>query len=137
MILHIDWAQDTNDVFNARAEIQKILDTNGATVKGHKIEARVEPGQEKKKWLTTFFNHVRALEIATGRGSSKEDGALHLELRDMSVHHKEWPEAAIGKMNKEENTFEFDIAMLAKLNITEDDIRTYVKQAEQRRARKN
>ena len=87
----------------------------------------MEPGQERKKWLTTYFNSVRALEIATGLGSSKEDGTLHLELRDMSVHHKEWPEEAIGKMNKEENTFEFDIAMLAKLNITEDDIRTYVK----------
>ena len=45
----------------------------------------------------------------------------------MSVHHKDWPEAAIGKINKEENTFEFDTAMLAKLNITEDEVRTFVK----------
>ena len=127
MILYIDSAQDTNDVFSAGAEIQNIIDTNATTVKGRKIEVRVEPGQERRKWLTTYFNHVRALEIATGLGSSKEDGALHLELRDMSVHHKEWPEAAIGKMNKEENTFEFDITMLAELNITEDEVRTFVK----------
>ena len=66
MILYIDSAQDTNDVFSARAEIRKIIDTNATTVKGRKIEVRVEPGQERKKWLTTYFNHVRALEIATG-----------------------------------------------------------------------
>ena len=66
LILYIDFASDTNDVFNARAEIQKIIDTSSTTVRGCKIEVRVEPGQERKKWLTTYFNHARALESATG-----------------------------------------------------------------------
>ena len=45
----------------------------------------------------------------------------------MSVQHKEWPEEAIGKVNKENNTFEFDVTVLGKLGLTESDVRSKLK----------
>ena len=121
------YASEAADVFNAKAEIQKIVDTSSTTVKGCKLDVRVEVGAERKKWLTTYFNHVRALETATGLSSEKGQGQVHLELRDMSVQHVDWPSCAIGKLSKERNCFEFDVDMLSKLKLTESEVRKHLK----------
>ena len=39
----------------------------------------------------------------------------------------DWPNCAIGKLNKEENTFEFDEGMLSKLKLTESEVRKHLK----------
>ena len=91
------------------------------------MEARVEGGQERKKWLTTYFNHVRAIEEATGLSSAKGRGELYLELRDFSVYHVDWPNCAIGKLHKNKDHFELNEEMLELLKITESDIRKHIK----------
>ena len=103
----MDYAYEAADVFNAKTEIQKIVDTTSTTVRGSKLDVRVEVGVERKKWLTTYFNHVRAIEMVTGVSSERGQGQLHLEVRDLSVHHVDWPSCAIGKLNKDSNCFEF------------------------------
>ena len=91
------------------------------------MEVRVEMGQERKKWLTTYFNHVRAIEEATGLSSAKGKGELYLELRDFSVYHVDWPNDVIGKLSKDREQFEFNEEMLMYLKVTEGDIRQHMK----------
>ena len=45
----------------------------------------------------------------------------------MSVHHVDWPNCAIGKLNKDTNCFEFNGDMLLVLKVTESDIRKHMK----------
>ena len=73
--------------------------------------------------MTTYFNHVRALETATGLSSNEGEGALH----HMSAQRVNWPNCAIGKPNKKENTFEFDEDMLSKLKLTESEVRMHLR----------
>ena len=91
------------------------------------MDVRVEVGVERKKWLTTYFNHVRAIEMATGLSSERGQGQLHLEVRGLSVHHVDWPNCAVGKLNKDKNCFEFSGDMLLFLKVTESDIRKHMK----------
>ena len=137
MIIHVDYAADPSDVFKAKSDIQAILDSKNATVKGCKLEVRVEAGQERKKWLTTYFNHVRAIEAATGLSSTKGEGLLHLELRTFSVFHIDHPNHALGKLNKGDTIFEYDEEVLARYNITAEDVRKHVNGASQQQAEVN
>ena len=124
----MDHTTEAADVFQAKVELQKKIDTSNTTVRGTKVEVRVEMGQERKKWLTTYFNHVRAIEEATGLRSAKGGGGeLYLELRDFSVYHVDWPNYAIGKLHKNKEHFEFNEEMLELLKITESDIRKHIK----------
>ncbi len=119
----VDERSSINDVFNAKNEIQEILDDKNVTAKGYKLEARVEQTQERKKWLSIYFNNVRAIEKATGSSAIKSGATWHLETRTFSIFHLDHPEEAIGKLNKETLTFEYDSKVLDKINVKEADIR--------------
>ena len=123
----MDNTTEAAEVFQAKAEVQQIIEATSTTVRGQKVEVRVEMGQERKKWLTTYSNHVRAIEEATGMSSAKGKGELYLELRDFSVYHKEWPGDVIGKLSKDREQFEFNEEMLKYLKVSEGDIRQHMK----------
>ncbi len=123
MIIHIDGASSINDVFTAKSDIQEILDNKNVTIKGYKLEAKVEQTQERKKWLSIYFNNVRAIEKTTGSSAMKDGATWHLETRTFSIFHLDHPEEAIGKLNKETLTFEYDSKVLDKINLKEADIR--------------
>ena len=74
LVLNVDHATEVADVFHAKAELQKIIDASNTTVRGCKLEVRIEVGLERKKLLTSYFNHVRAIEEATGLSSEKKGG---------------------------------------------------------------
>ena len=123
----MDNTTEAAEVFQAKVEVQQIIEATGTYVRGQKVEVRVEMGQERKRWLTTYFNHVRAIEEATGMSSAKSNGDIHLELRDFSVYLKEWPEEAIGKLSKDREQFEFNAEVLKDLKVSEADIRQQMK----------
>ena len=123
----MDNTTEAAEVFQAKAEVQQIIEASSTTVRGQKVEVRVDMGQERKKWLTTYFNHVRAIEEATGLSSAKGKGELYLELRDFSVYHVDWPNDVIGKLSKDRERFEFNEEMLMFLKVTEGDIRQHMK----------
>jgi hypothetical protein len=123
MIINVDGASSINDVFNAKAEIQDILDNKQVTIKGYKIEARVEQTQERKKLLSIFFNNVRAIEKATGTHAVKDGKTWHLELRTFSIYHLDYPDEPFGKLCKETMLFSYDPTVLGKLKYKEEDIR--------------
>jgi hypothetical protein len=123
MIINIDGASSINDVFNAKTEIQDILDNKQVTIKGYKIEARVEQTQERKKLLSIFFNNVRAIEKATGTNAVKDGKTWHLELRTFSIYHLDYPDEPFGKLSKETMLFSYDPIVLGKLEYKEEDIR--------------
>ena len=126
-ILFVEGTNDVNEVFRARVELQRIVDENDITVKGQKIEVGVEATQERKKWLTAFLSNVHALELATGLSSKKGEGKLHIEFRDWSVSHMDFPNALLGKLNRANNIFEFDASMLEKIKLTEEEVRAHLK----------
>ena len=123
MTINVDGAATINDVFNAKSEMQAILDNKQLTVKGYKLETRVEQTQERKKLLTNFFNNVRAIEKATGTSAVKDGKTWHLEIRTLSIYHLEFPDEPFGKLNKESRLFTYDPTVLGKLNFKEEDIR--------------
>ena len=123
MIIHIDGASSINDVFNAKSDIQEILDNKNVTIKGYKLEATVEQTQERKKRLSIYFNNVRAIEKTTGSSAMKDGATWHLEIRTFSIYHLNFPDEAIGKLNKETLTFEYDPKVLEKIDLKEGDIR--------------
>ena len=101
LVIHVDGAQEQADVYRAKSDIQAILDAEMLTIKGAKLEVRIEAGKERKQWLTTFFNNVRAFEQASGIDAPK-GGLIHLELRTFEVYHVSNPDAAIGKLHRAE-----------------------------------
>ena len=86
---------------------------------------RVEADKERKLWLTTFFNNVRAFEQASGIGSSK-GGSIHLELRTFEIYHVQNPDVAIGKLNKTNGEFEFDEAVLSEYKLTIAEVKHHL-----------
>ena len=70
---------------------------------------------------------MRALELATGLSSKKGEGTLHIEFRDWSVSHVDFPNAPLGKLNRTNNIFEFDTSMLAMIKLTEEEVRVHLK----------
>ncbi len=123
MIIHVDGAASISDVFNAKSDIQEILDNKNVTIKGYKLEAKVEQSAERKKWLSIYFNNVRAIEKTTGTSMMKNGADWHLETRTFSIFHLDYPEEAVGKLNKQTLTFEYDSKVLDKINVKEADIR--------------
>jgi predicted nucleic acid-binding Zn ribbon protein len=123
LIIHVDGASSISDVFNAKSDIQEILDNKNVTIKGYKLEAKVEQTQERKKWLSIYFNNVRAIEKTTGSSAMKNGATWHLETRTFSIFHLDHPEEAIGKLNKETLMFEYDSKVLDKIDLKEADIR--------------
>ena len=117
----MDGAQEQGDVFRAKSEIQAILDAKNLSVKGANLEVRVEAGKERKQWLTTFFNNVRAFQRASGICTTK-GGLTHLELRTFEVYHADHPDAAIGKLNKTNGEFEFDEAVLSEYKLASEEV---------------
>jgi hypothetical protein len=73
--------------------------------------------------LSIYFNNVRAIEKTTGSSAVKNGSTWHLETRTFSIFHLDFPEEAIGKLNKETLTFEYDSKVLDKINVKEADIR--------------
>jgi hypothetical protein len=123
MIINIDGASSLNDVFNAKSDIQDILDNKQVTIKGYKLETRVEQTLERKKLLSVFFNNVRAIEKATGKSVVKDSKSWHIEIRTLSLYHLDYPDEPFGKLNKETMLFHYDSEVLGKLDIKEEDIR--------------
>ena len=125
LVIIVDGAQEQGDVFRAKTEIQAIIDTKNLSVKGAKLEVRVEAGKERKQWLTTFFNNVRAFERASGISSTR-GGLIHLELRTFEVYHVDQPDIAIGKLNRSNGEFEFDESTLVGYKLTLEEVLSHL-----------
>ena len=93
------------------------------TIKGYKLEAKVEQTQERKKLLSIYFNNVRAIEKTTGSSAMNDGATWHLETRTVSIYQLDFPEEAVGKLNKETLTFEYDPKVLENIDLKEGDIR--------------
>ena len=125
LVIHVDEAQKQGDVFRAKREIQAILDAKSLNIKGAKLEVRVEADKERKQWLTTFFNNVKAFQRASCISTTK-GGLIHLNLRTFEIYHINNPDAAIGKLNKDEGKFEFDEAILSEYKLTSDEVKRHL-----------
>ena len=66
---------------------------------------------------------MRAIEKTTGSSAIKDGATWHLETRTFSIFHLNHPEEAIGKLNKETLTSDYDPKVLDKIDLREADIR--------------
>ena len=69
---------------------------------------------------------MRAIEAATGLSSTKGEGSLHLEIRTLEVIHKDHPDHALGKLNKDSRVFEYSEEALARYGITSEDVQKHI-----------
>ncbi len=81
----------------------------------------MEAGKERKKWLTAFFNNVRAIE--DDRYQRHEGWHLLApgadDLRNLPPRLSP---GGSGKLNREDMHFEYDADVPIKLNIKEAEI---------------
>jgi len=86
VLVRLRMVYDVDAAFRMRARLAQILEMpDPAVIRGTIVQCRLEPSPLRRKWTSTFFNHVRAIESIMGARKNE----LVYGVRSRSLYHRQ------------------------------------------------